>query len=183
MRRVQYQQGSSQRGNRHRAHVDPIRRRQIAGRKAEERIAVEDQRHHPDIEHAAPQPHGQGHEVELEPIGLVDARSKQRRGHGQGLRRHHRQQPAAVDTLVESGLFALDGESREDRVGQADPQNNGQRPQSRARSNVFTQDHELARQDARAGHRRKIARSGKVSDHVAEKPPWIAPSPQGIEQP
>ena len=48
--RVLDQRGAGQRRDRHRAHVDPVGRHQIAGEKSKERIAVEDQRDGPDVE-------------------------------------------------------------------------------------------------------------------------------------
>jgi len=177
------EQRTGQRRYRHGAHIDPVRGRQVVGRKAEKRIAVEDQRHQPYIQHASPQPHGQGQEIQLQPVRLLAGGGQQRAGHGNGLRRHDRQQPAAIDAAVQRRFVGLDSEHGENVVDQGDPQKQGQHPQQLAGMGIAVQQHVLASQYGAGCDRREEARAPQVIGHVAEKRLRMTQRPQHAKRP
>ncbi len=62
---VDDEQGARQGGDGHGPHVDPVGRHQILSRKTEEHVTIKDEHHDPDVEYAAPEPKGEGNEVEF----------------------------------------------------------------------------------------------------------------------
>ena len=104
--RIDDEQRPRQGRDRHCAHVDPVRRRQIAGGEREEGVAVEDQRHHPDVKHAAPQPHREREEVHFQLARLVDVGGEQRAEDRDRLCCHDCEQPRTADPLIEGRLCA-----------------------------------------------------------------------------
>jgi hypothetical protein len=87
-------------GNRYRPHIDPIRGRQILGRHVRERVAIEDQRHDPQIQRAGAKPQHQRHEEQWALQTGEDARGRyQHRQNSDGSGRHDADQPATVEAL------------------------------------------------------------------------------------
>ena len=180
---VDDQQRSGQRRDRHRPHVDPVGRRQITRREPEKRVTVEDQRHHPDVEHAAPQPHRQRQEIQVKPVGLFDFGGQQGGKHGDRLGRHHRQQPGAADALIERGLVFLDREGGEDCVGQAEPEDHGDQPKYEPYDHIAAQDDEFTAENARRRHHSEKTRAAQMVDHVGEEAVAMTRNAQNRQRP
>jgi hypothetical protein len=179
--RVEDEQRARQGRDRHRPHIDPVGRRQVTRFQREEGVAVKDQRHHPDVEHAAPQPHRQRQEVQLQPHRLAQARRQQCAERGNRLRRHHRQQPGPVDALVQRRLVLLDRQAGEDGVGQRQPQQQRQPPQQQRQRHAVPQQQHLAAQDAGGRHAGEKARPAQMVDEVAEEALRVALGAQRVE--
>ena len=161
-------------GDRHRAHVDPVRRREIARREGEEAVAVEDQRDDPDIEHPAPQPHREREEVELQPVRLRPVAGDERRQHRDRLGGDHGDKPGPGDAVLKRRLVTLDRERREDRVGEADPKHDAQRQEQGCRCQAVRDQQELNPEDAGPRNRGEEAGPEPVVGHVAEEQPRVA---------
>ena len=177
------QQRARQRRDRHRPHVDPVGRREVTGREPEEGVTVEDQRHHPDVKHPAPEPHGQGEEIEVEAQRLLHMRRQQGGEHGNRLGRDHRQQPGAGDPGFERGLFLFHCQGGEDRVGEQQPQADGKEPQDEGEGSRLKQQQRLAPEDAGGRDLGEKPRTAQMVDHVEEHRAGMGDEPQRREGP
>ena len=156
--RVGEEQGAGQRGNGHRSHVDPVRRHQIRRREAEERVAIEDQRYEPDVEHSAGEPEGEADEQQN--VRPLRRRRQERCERGDRFRGHHGHQPTSVDALIERRFGLLHGKRGEDAVDQHQPENERGDPEREGEAVTLKED-----EDLRAEHAGR--RNGGEKSHAA----------------
>ena len=107
----------------------------------EERVAVEDQRDDPDVEHSRAEPDDQAEQEHVRLMSCSESAGELRPEDGDRLGSDDRHQPAAVDPLGQRRLVVLHRQHGEDAVGEDahrddadDPQRSGDGPERRRRS-------------------------------------------------
>src|SRR6185503_1397735 len=142
--------------------------RQVGGRHRKKYIAIENERDHPDVQHAAPEPHREREKDDRLSFGIEYGR-KPRAEHRYGLGRDNGNQPTAMNSLRKSRLGFFDRDSRENRIGENYPQDDRKQPERQRQPRSLENDQPLAAKNAGCRDRGEKARRTTVVNQIAEK--------------